>query len=168
MYRITNWPLTFSNLPTALYIIINNVGHWPILLSHVHHSIMHSRALDPSHSSNQTECPEQNLSTASWVPLINILTKRTYKLVSVFPYSEQGLSKNGCQGYLAPMEFLESNVWTLGILAIGTPTVSNSQLKPCCDGRGGCQGAQDGVYYSFPYHTLQPERSCFLKNDNSS
>ena len=71
MHRITNIPLTFSNLPTALYIIINNVGHWPILLSHVHHSIMHSRALDPSHSSNQTECPEQNLSTASWASLIS-------------------------------------------------------------------------------------------------
>ena len=87
---MTNWPLIFSDLPTALYIIIiNNVGHWPILLSHVHHSIMHSRALDPSHSSNQTECPEQNLSTASWAPLIPLIA--SYKRVSVFPYIEMGV-----------------------------------------------------------------------------
>ena len=90
MHRITNIPLTFSNLPTALYIIINNVGHWPILLSHVHHSIMHSRALDPSHSSNQTECPEQNLSTVSWAPLISS-EKWPISINSVFLYSEIGV-----------------------------------------------------------------------------
>ena len=50
---------------------------------------MHSRALDPSHSSNQTECPEQNLSTASWAPLIPLIA--SYKRVSVFPYIEMGV-----------------------------------------------------------------------------
>ena len=106
-------PFLFRSSLRLYIIIINNVGHWPILLSHVHHSIMHSRALDPSHSSNQTECPEQNLSTASWAPLIS---------------SEKG-----------PI-----NMWVFSLF---------------WDGFQGCQGAQEGVSYSFPCHTLQPERS---------